>query len=137
GAGLRDEALEMSIADTRLGLTATPPREAAILARLTDLVGPVVFELPVGGLAGGFLASFDAITLHLELTRDERAAYLASYALFSTVPAEFRRLAPDAAGADFPPHASRSREGRRAPEAWRQIRGLLAFTQAKRDALRS
>ena len=137
GAGLRDEALEMSIADTRLGLTATPPREAAILARLTGLVGPVVFELTVADLAGGFLASFDAITLHLELTRDERAAYLASYALFSTVHTEFRRLAPDAAWVDFTRHASRSREGRHALEAWRQMRGLLAFTQAKRDALKS
>src|SRR2546426_957849 len=32
GCGLRDEALEMSIAAARLGLTATPPRDAAVAA---------------------------------------------------------------------------------------------------------
>ena len=137
GAGLRDEALEMTLAEARLGLTATPPREAATMSRLTDLVGPVVFELTVADLAGGFLASFDAVTLQLELTRDERAAYSAFYTLFGTVLMEFRRLAPDAEWADFRRHAARRPEGRRALQAWRQMRALLAFTQAKRHALRS
>src|SRR6266508_4988671 len=76
GGGLRDEALEMSIAGARLGLTATPPRGDASAARLAELVGPTVFELAVGDLAGGFLASFDAITLYLDLCPEERSAYL-------------------------------------------------------------
>ena len=137
GAGLRDEALEMTVAGARLGLTATPPRDAAVMRRLTDLVGPVVFELAVADLTGGFLASFDAITLHLELSPDERTAYSELYERFAAVHAEFCRLAPDAGWANFTRHASRSPEGRRALGAWRQMRGLLAFTQAKRRALRS
>ena len=137
GAGLRDEALEMMLADARLGLTATPPRDAAVLARLAELVGPTIFELAVADLAGGFLASFDAITLHLELSADERSAYATLHSLFSTVHAEFRGLAPDAGWANFTRHAVRSPEGRRALAAWRQMRALLAFTQAKRHALRS
>jgi superfamily II DNA or RNA helicase len=137
GAGIRDEALEMSVADARLGLTATPPRQAAVLARLGDLVGPTIFELAVADLAGGFLASFDAVTLHLELSPHERSAYSAFHALFGAVHAEFRRLAPMATWADFTHHAFRSPEGRRALAAWRQMRGLLAFTQAKRETLRS
>ena len=137
GAGLRDETLQMTIADRRLGLTATPPRDAATMARLADLVGPVVFELAVADLTGGFLASFDTITLHLDLTLEERAAYSSLHELFATVHTEFRRLAPDAGWADFTRHACRSPEGRRALEAWRQMRKVLAFTQAKRRALRS
>jgi superfamily II DNA or RNA helicase len=137
GAGLRDEALEMMVAPARLGLTATPPRDPAVLARLAELVGPMVFELAVADLAGGFLASFDIVALHLDLSRDERAAYATLYALFSAVHAEFRRLAPDATWPDFTRHAARSAEGRRALAAWRQLRGLLAFTQAKRRALGS
>src|SRR5256712_10450200 len=39
GSGLRDEALEMSIASARLGLTASPPRQVSSLARLADLIG--------------------------------------------------------------------------------------------------
>ena len=58
---MRDEAIEMTTAGARLGLTATPPRSRAVLARLSELVGPTVFELAVADLAGGFLASFDAI----------------------------------------------------------------------------
>src|SRR5438876_554686 len=74
GCGLRDEALEMSIAAARLGLTATPPRDAAVAARLVELVGPTAYELTIGDLAGTFLSSFDIVTLHLDLTAAERTA---------------------------------------------------------------
>ena len=114
GSGLRDEALEMMVAHARLGLTATPPREAAVVNRLAELVGPIVFELAVGDLAGGFLASFGAITLHLELSPEERSAYSALHALFTNVHTEFRQLAPGASWADWSRHAGRSAEGRRA-----------------------
>lgn len=137
GSGLRDEALEMMIAYARLGLTATPSREAGVVNRLAELVGPTVFELAVADLAGGFLASLDAITLYLPLSPEERSAYSALHGLFSSVHAEFRRLAPEATWADFGRHAARSSEGRRALTAWRQMRGLLAFTHAKRRVLRS
>jgi len=58
GSGIRDEALEMCSAPTRLGLTATPPQGEAA-ARLIDLIGPVVYRLGVSDLAGGFLSSYD------------------------------------------------------------------------------
>lgn len=137
GGGLRDEALEMAIADARLGLTATPPRDAGAAACLGELVGPTVFELAVADLAGGFLASFDAITLYLDLSREERSAYTNLSALFNSVYAEFRRAVPEASWADFSRHSARTPAGRRALAAWRQMRRLLSFTHAKRWALRS
>jgi superfamily II DNA or RNA helicase len=137
GGGLRDEALEMAIAPARLGLTATPPREAGAASCLGQLVGPTVFELAIGDLAGGFLASFDAITLHLELAPEERAAYTSLSAIFKAAHAEFRRAAPDASWVDFSRHAARTPTGRRALMAWRRMRRLLSFTRAKRRALRS
>ena len=75
GTGLRDETLEMAIADARLGLTATPPRAKATVTRLAELVGPLVYELAIADLTGGFLARFDTIALHLNLTEAERATY--------------------------------------------------------------
>ena len=42
GHGTQDEALEMSIAPLRLGLTATPPEPGPAATRLATLVGPVV-----------------------------------------------------------------------------------------------
>jgi len=133
GVGMRDEALEMTTAGARLGLTATPPRSPAVLARLAELVGPTVFELAVADLTGGFLASFDAVTLHLELSPEERSAYSSLHALFSAVHRECCRLAPMAGWADFTRHAVQSSQGRRALMAWRQMRSLLAFTTAKRQ----
>ncbi len=137
GCGLRDETLEMTIAGARLGLTATPSRDAAVAARLTELVGPTVFELTVADLAGGFLASFDAITLYVDLDSDERAIYARLARVFTAAHADFRRMAPNGNWADFTNHAARTTEGRRALLAWRQMRRLLAFTCAKRRALAS
>jgi len=135
GAGLRDEALEMSIAGARLGLTATPPRENAAAARLAELIGPPVYELAIADLTGGFLASFDTVTLHLDLTEAERSTYEALMATFRAVHKQFRSLAPTASWQDFVRSAARTLEGRRALTAWRQARKLLAFTAAKREAL--
>ena len=77
GCGFRDEALEMTLANARLGLTATPPRDAAHAIRLAELVGPTVYELAIGDLTGRFLASFDTVVLHLDLTEAERTRYAA------------------------------------------------------------
>lgn len=137
GCGVRDEAIEMSIAGARLGLTATPPRDDAAAARLVDLVGPTVYELAIGDLAGRFLASFDLITLHLDLTGAERSAYEGSMATFRAVHAQFRRVAPGASWRDFARAAGCTAEGRRALSAWRGACRLLAFTRAKRETLRS
>jgi predicted nuclease of restriction endonuclease-like RecB superfamily len=136
GGGFRDEALEMAIADARLGLTATPPRDTSAAACLSDLVGPTVFELTVGDLAGGFLASFDAITLYLDLSPEERSSYMNLSSIFKGVYTEFHRAAPGASWTDFGRHAARTPEGRRALVAWRQMRRVLSFTHAKRRALR-
>lgn len=137
GNGLRDEALEMSVAAARLGLTATPPRDAGVVARLAELMGPIIFELAVADLAGGFLASFDTIILYLDLTAEERSAYVSLARVFRRAYAGFHRMAPGASWTDFTCHAGRTPEGRRALAAWRQMRQLLAFTNAKRGALGS
>ncbi len=134
GGGLRDEALEMAMADARLGLSPTPPRGAGAATRLSGLVGPTVFELAVGDLAGGFLASFDAITLSLDLSPEERSAYTSLSAAFTGAYGGFRRAAPDARWTDFSQHAARTPEGRCALAAWRQMQRLLAVTDAKRRA---
>ena len=138
GRGQRDEALEMSIASARLGLTATPVRpdhpSAASIARL---IGPTVFELAVADLAGRFLASFDLIALHLDLSEAERTAYEERVFVYREAIAQFRRQAPEASWEDFARIAARTDQGRRALLAFRQARALLGFTEAKRAVLRS
>lgn len=134
GVGVRDEALEMSVAPFRLGLTATPPDEPSP-GRLTDLVGPVVYRLGVGDLAGKWLADLDLVVLQLGLNREERAAYDADYRLFSEVNQRFRRIHPQGTWQEFVFAAAQSREGRTALSAWRRTRRLVAFTRAKANAV--
>jgi superfamily II DNA or RNA helicase len=136
GCGLRDEALEMSTAPARLGLTATPPHDEVAAERLVELVGRTAYELTIGDLVGRFLCAFDAVTLHLDLTPAEREAYERWMTFFRTVHGEFRRVAPAASWEDFARAAARTAEGRGALEAFRRARRLVAFTEAKREMLR-
>lgn len=89
---------------------------------------------PSATLPGGVLASFDAITLYLDLSPEETSAYTSLSGVFTGAYGEFRRAAPDASWPDFSQHAARTPEGRRALAAWRQMQRLLAFTHAKRPA---
>lgn len=135
GCGGRDEALEMSTASARLGLTATPPTEPTALARLEALLGGVVFELGVSDLVGRYLAPFEVVTLTLELDPAERREHDALQATFTEVARPFFRLNAGASWADFLRVARGSEAGRRAVAAWRRVRRLLAFTRAKAAAL--
>jgi superfamily II DNA or RNA helicase len=131
GTGMRDEALDMCTAAWRLGLTATKPGGQAA-ARLDELVGPVVYELRIDDLAGEFLAPFENVVLHLDLTCDERNQYEALMATFGDTMRRFKRFAPNATWDDFAKAAARTDEGRRAIAAWHRARRITAFPSAKR-----
>lgn len=133
GRGVRDEALEMCAAPARLGLTATPDRDAA--ERLDDLVGPVVFERRIADLAGSFLAPFDLVELGLELTEVERKSYQADHGRFSAFRRSVQALVPDADWKAIATAAAASDAGREAMAAWRRVRRLLALTQAKLETV--
>jgi superfamily II DNA or RNA helicase len=134
GCGVRDEALDMSSAQQRLGLTATPPAGKAA-ARLGELLGPVIYELRLDELAGEFLAPFETVVLHLDLSPSERHEYEALMIVFRDVLRRFRAHAPDASWDEFARAAGATDEGRRALAAWRRTRRLLAFPESKRAML--
>jgi superfamily II DNA or RNA helicase len=131
GVGLRDEVLDMCTAPLRLGLTATKPRGPSTI-RLHELVGPIVYELRVDELVGEFLAPFDTIVLHLDLTPEERFEYDALMAQFRDVMHRFQRFHPGATWDEFATIATRTDEGRRAIAAFHRARKLTAFPAAKR-----
>lgn len=134
GVGVRDEALEMCVAERRLGLTATPPSESA-LERLGDLIGPIVYRVGVGDLTGTWLADFDLVLVRLGLDAEERLQYETDRARFAEVNRRFRSLHPGGSWQEFVSAASQSPEGRQALQAWRRNRRLLAFTRAKGEAV--
>ena len=132
GSGSRDEALEMSLAGARMGLTATPPRESAALDRLGETVGRVVYELRIGDLAGGYLAPFYLMTIRIDLTEAEAATYDGCMQQFRPIHRDFYRLAPGGSWKAFVRYASGSASGRRALAAVRQARQLVSYTTGKR-----
>jgi superfamily II DNA or RNA helicase len=136
GAGTRDEALEMSTATRRLGLTATPP-QGATLAGLEELVGPVVFELGIADLTGSFLAELELIELRLGLSASERAQYDEAWGALRSAFDRFHDLASMGSWGDFLTWAGRSAPGREAVAGWRLARALLALTEAKNAAVGS
>ena len=136
GVGVRDEVLEMCVAERRLGLTATPPSEPA-LERLQSLLGPIVYQLCIGDLAGTWLSDFDLVLVPLGLDPEERVRYSDDQARFSEVNRRFRSLHPDGSWQELVAVASQSPEGRQALEAWRRNRRLLSFTRAKERAVAS
>jgi superfamily II DNA or RNA helicase len=137
GSGMREDALVMCTASMRLGLTATPPRESPATQRLTHLVGPPVYQLAIADLTGEYLAEYEVSTLTLPLTESERASYELDMARFRPLCRQFFRSNPLAAWTDFMRSARKTDEGRRALEAWRRSRKLLAYTEAKRQAVGS
>ena len=65
-------------------------------------------RLGIADMAGGYLAHYDLMTMRLDLTDGERAAYATADAAFRSAHLQFRRLQPDGSWSDFVRLASRT-----------------------------
>jgi superfamily II DNA or RNA helicase len=135
GNARHDEALDMSIAPLRLGLTATPPAPGPVLARIGTLIGPIRFDLKVSDLQEDALAPFDRITQPLWLEPEEQRSYDDLRTLYRGAFSAFRITHPTAQWDDFIRLAANTEDGRRAIAAWRSCQRLLAFPRCKQQAL--
>jgi superfamily II DNA or RNA helicase len=135
GGGLYDDALEMSIAPLRLGLTATPPSPGPRRDRLVHLLGPPLFELGLGDLAGEHLAPFQRLVLRMRLDPDERREYEALTEVYRRAARMFSGNHLDATWKDFIREAARTDEGRIGIAAWRRASRLLAYPRCKQRTL--
>ncbi|HEY5950288.1 MAG TPA: DEAD/DEAH box helicase family protein [Kofleriaceae bacterium] len=133
GAWCPSEILEMLVAPSRLGLTATPSPSAA----LPRHIGPLVYELTIEDLRGEALADFEIETVNIELTPEERSRYTLVRGEFAAFYSQLLRVAPDTSWGQFLRSARRSERGRDAIAAWRASRALLAYPDGKRRAVRT
>jgi superfamily II DNA or RNA helicase len=132
GAWCPAEILEMVVAPSRLGLTATPSPSAA----LPRHIGPLVYELTIEDLRGEALADYDVETVAIELEPDERARYSWWRGEFAAFYAQTARNVPGLLWRDYLRIARRSERGRDSLAAWRASRALLAYPAGKRHAVR-
>lgn len=133
GAWCPSEVLEMLVAPSRMGLTATPSPAAA----LPRHIGPLVYELSIEDLRGDALADYDLVTVDIALTADERARYTALRGEFAMFYAQQAGNAPGLSWSEFLRIARGSERGRDAIAAWRGSRALLAYPDGKRAAVRA
>jgi superfamily II DNA or RNA helicase len=114
------ETALMSPAPLRLGLTATYPEEHEQSNgrwRVEELIGKIVYAVPIDNLAGEQLAEYRTERLRIDLTPDERQQYETDFAIYANF---FRsRQLPQTHGANW----------------LRELMRLSAFDQAARRAL--
>jgi superfamily II DNA or RNA helicase len=135
GAWCPGEILEMLVAPSRLGLTATPVGGSCEHA-LARHIGPTVYALGIDALRGTALADFGHELLTVHLDEQERAAYRKLRAEFGRFYSEQQRMLPGLEWRELMRVAQRSAAGRDALAAWRASRAILAYPAAKRAALR-
>lgn len=137
-SGARIEALEASAAIARLGLTATAPEaDSEGAKRLTELVGPVVFEMDYADLAGTHLAPVTMVKVPVRLDANERSEYDARTRVFLEMRRTFMRLYPGADIATMLQAFGRTFEGRKALRDRARAMELAGFPAAKRSLLRT
>lgn len=128
-------AAECAIAPYRLGLTATLERTDGGHERLDALVGPVVYARGIKDLAGEFLAPYRTEVIEVDLSPEEREAYVRAIATYRSF-RESRGIGSGKGGFQrFLREAGRGREGREALEAFRESRRIVHRTPAKLKAL--
>jgi len=134
--GMRAEALEMSVAPLRLGLTATAPAAgSAAERRIEDLIGPLVCEVGVRELVGVHLANLEVVRLAVRLEPDEASAYERAYRPFAELRGAFVRANPEADWASTIRAIARTAAGRAAIAGYRRAVALASFPRAKRSLL--
>ncbi|MCL2326428.1 MAG: DEAD/DEAH box helicase family protein, partial [Proteobacteria bacterium] len=123
-----------AIAPFRLGLTATPEREAGL--DYGQLLGSIVYEQSIRALAGENLALYDVIDCEVELDEGEREAYDEARACYLRfVRSNGIRMGTVSGWGEFLRMTSRSSEGRAALRAHRRQREITQFCRAKRSLL--
>lgn len=125
-----------SIAPYRLGLTATPERDAAQFT-YEQLVGECVYAKQIRDLAGENLAEYQTIPYEVELNEEEREAYEECRACYlSFIRANKIRMGTPDGWREFLRASSRSAQGRLALEAHRRQHRITQQCAAKLELLK-
>ncbi len=129
-------AARLCLAPYRLGLSATPERPDGKDALLDELVGPIVARKEIDELqqdqGGAYLADYDVVTVTVELSVAERAAYDQARATYKNFVLDQRISMGSPDGWQrFLRVAHKSSEGRAAFAAWRLQKRLATAAEQK------
>jgi superfamily II DNA or RNA helicase len=129
-------AAKCSLAPYRLGLTATPERADGADSVIDELVGPLAYRRDIVEMAGEFLAAYETVRIEVQLTPSEREQYETARAVYlGFARAQGIRMGSPQGFTQFIQRAARSKEGRRALDAYRLQKNLAIAARGKLDAL--
>lgn len=133
---LYQQAAHDAIAPFRLGLTATYERADGKESLLDTLLGPVVYRRSIKELSGDILADYDVVSVEVEMSEQDAAAYQAAREIYR----QFVRLHRISMGSvqgwqRFLSETSRSKEGRQALQAYHAQKQLSLVNEAKLNTL--
>ncbi|HHH31542.1 MAG TPA: DEAD/DEAH box helicase, partial [Polyangiaceae bacterium] len=129
-------AARCCMAPLRLGLTATPERTDGGEALYAELIGPVVYRKDIDELSGDYLAAYETERLEVTLTDEERARYQEERAIYTAfLRQQGIRMGSPGGWEDFIMRSSRTAEGRRAFEAYRNQKKLALAAERKLELL--
>ncbi|MFO0819028.1 MAG: DEAD/DEAH box helicase family protein [Pirellulales bacterium] len=115
---VRRDAARMSAATRRLGLTATPHRSDGRHVDLDQLIGPVVYELPLAQVRGKTLAEYEIVRIPIHLTPAEQGRYDRLSREVRDYMAERRKTEPKFSWEDLCADVAKTPESRRALRAY-------------------
>lgn len=129
-------AARCCMAPFRLGLTATPERTDGGEALYAELIGPVVYRKDIDELSGDYLAAYETERLEVTLTDAERARYQEERGIYTAfLRQQGIRMGSPSGWQDFIMRSSRTAEGRRAFEAYRNQKKLALAAERKLELL--
>jgi len=127
---------EMTIAPSRLGLTATYERADGHHEVLEDLIGPVVYEENVDELAGEYLSEYETLHLKVNLTPEEREQYDEEYQIYRDyIDTHDFDIWKDQGYQEFLKRTSYDAHGRRALIAKQRAEEIARTAEKKLDTL--
>ncbi len=130
------ETARMSLAPFRLGLSATPDRADGGEILLKGLIGETVYSSKVSALAGKILAPYETVRIPVALTPEEEERYEEARGIYlAFCRRKGVRLGSGGGWASFLQATARSKEGRRAFEAYRIQRNIPLMSEGKFAAL--
>ena len=129
-------AARFCLAPYRLGLTATPERADGQDEQLFDLIGPIVYRRDINEFSGSYLAEYETIQLIVPLSHEERKQYEEARGIYRNfLFAHGIRMADPKGWSQFIMQSTRSKEGRRAMDAYRKQREIAFAAPGKLDRL--
>lgn len=115
---VRRDAARMSAAPRRMGLTATLERSDGRHADLAGLIGPLVYELPIGSVRGATLADYEVVRIPVHLQPEEQVRYDGLTRLVRSYVVERRKENPQFTWEDLCAETGKDPKARRALRAY-------------------